>query len=226
MKRFIALAIGIFAALALIFIGAASMGWTDGARYAESIERIRSSGGAAVAGALIAGLLAADLLLPVPSSVLMTLSGALLGTWRGAAVSLAGALGSAVIGFGLCRRFGRGAFERAVGGGETARVESFFERYGVWAILLSRSVPMLTEAVSCLAGLSRMHWVPFLALSLAGTAPICLVYAWAGRRAGSVAGQGWAVLVAFAFPALGFALVRRFTHAPGRAAPPAERPPG
>lgn len=213
MKRWIAFAISLFALFALLYIGAASMGWTRDTLYRRWIEDVRAGGGSAPAAALLVGLLAADLALPVPSSVLMTLAGALFGVWRGTAVALTGAIGSAALGFGLCRRFGRRAFDRLIGA-ETARVEAFFRRYGVWAVLLSRSVPMLTEVVSCLAGLSRMPPGRFFALSLAGTFPVCWVYAWAGHRAGAEAGAGWAVLIAFALPALGFAAVRIARPAP------------
>ncbi len=208
MKRFVTLTVGIFALLAMIFLVASSQGWTEGARYEVFLARVRMGRGAWLAAVLIGGLLAADLVLPVPSSVLMVLAGALLGPWRGMAVSLAGAMAGALLGFGLCRRFGRRMFERFVGPAETERVGHFMKRYGVWAVLLSRSVPMLTEAISCIAGLSRMRWSSFAGLVLAGTAPICGVYAWAGHRAGSLAGQGGAVLLAFALPAAGFALAR------------------
>lgn len=209
--------------LTLLYAVAASQGWTDAARYEALISQARG-GGAWIAGALVAGLLAVDLLLPVPSSVLMTLAGTLLGPWRGAVTSFLGAMAGALIGFGLCRGFGRGVFERVVGERDAEQVERVMERYGVWAVLLSRSVPMLTEAVSCLAGLSRLRAATFVALAAAGTAPLCLVYAWAGYRAGSVAGQGWAVLLAFILPAAGFALVRRHQRATaGReAVPPPE----
>jgi membrane protein DedA with SNARE-associated domain len=87
-------------------------------------------------------------------------------------------------------------------------VSAFLERHGAWAILLSRSVPMLTEIVSGLAGLSRMRFPLFLALSAAGTLPICAVYAWAGARADALADWRVAVAVAFLIPAAGFGVIR------------------
>lgn len=207
MRRWIGLTLGLFAFFALVYVGAAAMGWTDAILYRNWVERWRGHG-LLLAAALLAGLLAADVFLPVPSSMLMTLAGALFGLWGGAAIALAGAMASAALGFGLCRLFGRRAFEKLIGT-NAGHVEAFFERHGVWAVLLSRSVPMLTEVVSCLAGLSRMSPARFFSLSLAGTAPLCGVYAWAGARAGAEAGAGWAVLLAFALPAAGFALVRR-----------------
>ncbi len=215
MRRLLGIALGLFLAMTLLYLAAESMGWTDEQRVRDALETIRASErGALLAAALLAALLAADLFLPVPSSLLMTLAGALFGIGAGAAISLAGAMGSALLGFGLCRRFGRPAFARLTGAQDAERIETFFRNTGAWAILLSRSVPMLTEIVSCLAGLSGMRARLFLALSLAGTAPVCLVYAWAGHTAGAQGGAGAAVLVAFLAPAAGFALLRALRRRP------------
>ena len=154
-------------------------------------------------------LLTLDLFLPIPSSILMILSGTLLGWPIGWLFSLVGAMGSAVLGFWMCRYWGKPVFDRIVGPGDTRRVTLFFERHGVWAILLSRSVPMLTEVISCLAGLSAMRFRLFLGVSLAGTAPLCLLYAWVGSRAIDQSAVGWAVILAFLFPAVGFFFYQR-----------------
>lgn len=209
MRRFAALVIGLLAAMTMLYLGAEAMGWTDGPRLARAFERLRATpGGPAAAGTVIAALLTFDLVLPVPSSVLMTLAGTCLGWPAGALVAFAGAMGSALLGFGLCRRFGRRAFERFVGEEDARRIGLFLERNGAWGILLSRSVPMLTETVSCVAGLTSMPWTTFTALSAAGTLPLCVVYAWAGSRPGAGAGMGWAVLLAFVLPAAGFGILR------------------
>ena len=152
-------------------------------------------------------LLTADLVLPIPSSIVMTLSGAFLGCLAGTAASFIGAMGSALLAFGLCRRYGQRAFEHMIAPPDAARIERFFQRHGAWGILLSRSVPMLTEVVSCMAGLSRLPWPHFVLLSAAGTLPVCLVYAWAGSH-GAHTGTGWALLIAFALPALALAILR------------------
>ncbi len=163
----------------------------------------------------IAGLLAGDLVLPIPSSLVMTLSGALLGAVVGSLVSLAGAMASALTGFALCRRWGHRSFSRLIGPRDTERVALFLDRYGSWAILLSRSVPMLTEVISCMAGLGRMKARRFIMLSLVGTFPVCVVYAFAGAAAQHAdAAVGWALFVAFIIPAAGFALVRRLHRRP------------
>lgn len=210
MKKFAGIAVGLFIVFTVTYLVAEHFGFTEEKFVTDHITALRDqSGTATLVGVVIGGLLAGDLFLPVPSSIVMTLSGFFLGTWLGAAVSFAGAMCSALLGFGLCRWFGQKAFSRLIGPDDTTRVTRFLERYGSWAIILSRSVPMLTEVMSCLAGLSLMSWREFIALSAAGTLPICLVYAWAGARTGQMSfGIGWAVAVAFVIPAIGFGIVK------------------
>lgn len=209
MRRILSIAVALFLCFTLLYAWAASRGWTDEAAWSQWLRGAsQGSAGRAGAAGLVVGLLAADLVLPVPSSVVMTLSGTFLGFAAGSLASFAGAMISALLGYALCRRFGRPMFERLTGPGEFDRVERFLRDYGSWAIVLSRSVPMLTEVMSCLAGLGGMNLPRFAALAAAGTLPICLVYAWAGAAGSDPAGVGWAVVLAFAIPALGFGFLR------------------
>lgn len=209
MKWLISIALSLFALFTLSYLLAEQAGWTDERWVSEQVLAIQERpGGTLLAGAVIASLLTLDLLFPVPSSILMILSGALLGFHSGWMVSLLGAMGSALIGFALCRTWGKPAFDRVVGSLDAERITRFFERHGVWAILLSRSVPMLTEIVSCLAGLSAMRFRLFFWVTLAGTWPLCIVYAWAGHRAVDQSAIGWAVVLAFVVPAVGLAIVK------------------
>lgn len=213
MKRFIAIAAVLFVLFTVSFLVAEHFGFTDEQYVLRQMTALRTdSGNSIVVGLVIWGLLAADLFLPVPSSVVMTLSGYFLGAWVGAGVSFAGAMFSALLGFGLCRRYGQKALARLAGEKDTERVAGFLETYGAWAIILSRSVPMLTEIMSCLAGLSLMSPLRFTLLSAAGTLPVCIVYAWAGAGSGKMSfGLGWAVVVAFALPAAGFGMMKLMT---------------
>lgn len=211
MKFLIGIVTGLFLVFTLMFAWAESRGLIEPGYVQGLFESVRQNpGGLVLVALLVAGLLAADLFLPVPSSVVMTLAGLFLGTAIGAMVSFAGAMASALIGFGLCRRFGQKAFTRMIGDKDTARIARLLDSYGMWAILLSRSVPMLTEVMSCVAGLGSVPPRRFLAVSAAGTLPICLVYAWAGAASGDPSGVRWAVLLAFVIPAAGFVAVRLF----------------
>ena len=214
MKWFVGIAVSLVVIFTLSFLLAESFGWMDQRVVTGWLESIRNSHNGSLPVALVIfGFLLGDLVLPVPSSVVMTLSGYLLGFFTGAAVAFAGSMASALLGFGLCRIFGRRAFVRLAGSGDTSRVERFMSRYGEWGIVLSRSVPMLTEVVSCLSGLSGMTFWRFVILSITGSLPICLVYAWAGSTSGAApTGIGWAILLAFVIPGVGFGIVRLVTR--------------
>jgi len=214
MKWFIGIAVSLVIIFTVSFLLAESFGLTDQRVVTEWLKTVREDHGGSLPVALVIfGLLCGDLFLPVPSSIVMTLSGYLLGFPFGAAVTFAGSMSSAVLGFGLCRLFGRKAFVRLADSGDTSRVERFMSRYGEWVIVLSRSVPMLTEVVSCLSGLSGMSFLRFFLLSVAGTLPICMVYAWAGSTSGGApTGMGWAVLLAFVIPGIGFGIMRLMTR--------------
>jgi uncharacterized membrane protein YdjX (TVP38/TMEM64 family) len=163
------------------------------------IENPGTSGAAAVVA-----LLALDVFLPVPSSVIMVLSGALFGVVPGAMLALVGSISGEWLGFELVRRYGQPMAAALIGEKEVPRFDRFFERHGVMAIVVTRPLPIVMETMSVVAGLSQMKRRTFLAASLAGTTPIVFVYAYAGavsREAGSlvpaavilaaVIGGGW-----------------------------------
>lgn len=141
------------------------------------------------AALVIVGLLAVDVFLPVPSSLVMVLSGAVFGVAWGAGLALVGSVGGEWLGFELVRRYGRSMAGRLVGESELATLSRFFDQFGTIAIIVSRPLPVVMETMSVVAGLSAMSRGAFLLASLIGTAPIAVVYAYAGavsREVGSV----------------------------------------
>jgi uncharacterized membrane protein YdjX (TVP38/TMEM64 family) len=157
---------------------------------------------------VIAGLLAADIVLPVPSSLVMVLSGAAFGTLPGAAVALAGSIGGEWLGFELVRRYGRRMSAALVGEQEVERLDGFFRQYGAAAIIITRPLPIVMETMSVVAGLSTMSRLTFLTSSLLGTAPIALVYAYAGAKSREVGNVLPAAVMLVALSAGGWLLYR------------------
>jgi 3-dehydroquinate synthase len=138
---------------------------------------------------VIVGLLAADIVLPVPSSLIMVLSGAAFGVVGGALLALTGSILGEWLGFELVRRFGRGFAARFVGDDEFRRFSAILQRHGALAVVFTRPLPIVMETMSVIAGLSSMTRATFLVASLIGTGPIVIVYAYAGaesRRLGSL----------------------------------------
>jgi uncharacterized membrane protein YdjX (TVP38/TMEM64 family) len=159
-----------------------------GVDLGAALERWLTHAGPGGAAAVVA-LLGADIFLPVPSSLVMILSGAAFGVWWGSLLALAGSIGGEWLGFELVRRYGRRASRHIVDDNDLLWIEQTFARHGIAAVIVSRALPIVMETVSVVAGLSAMSRGTFLWTSLAGTAPIVLVYAYSGavsREVGSV----------------------------------------
>lgn len=133
-------------------------------------------------GLLVVALLAADIGVPVPSSVVMVVSGVLFGGAVGGALSFTGAMASAWSGYELSRRFGRPLAARLAGADTLDDLETLFARHGIALVVATRALPIAMEAASLVAGLSRMRRAPYLVACAAGTAPVAWLYAYAGAR--------------------------------------------
>jgi uncharacterized membrane protein YdjX (TVP38/TMEM64 family) len=124
----------------------------------------------------IFALLASDVVLPVPSSIVSTAAGVLLGFWRGAAVVWVGMMGACLIGYALGAR-ASGAARRFVGEEGLRRAETLSRRYGDWTILVCRPVPVLAEASVIFAGLIRAPFTRFTWLTALSNLGIAVGYA-------------------------------------------------
>lgn len=140
--------------------------------------------GGVLAACLGVGLLIADVVLPVPSSLVMVAHGALFGVVLGTLLSLLGSLGAALFGFAIGRRGGR-FLERVVSPEERARAEYLLGRWGALAIIVTRPIPVLAETVAIMAGASSLGWSKLALASLAGSLPPALLYALTGAAVAS-----------------------------------------
>ena len=147
------------------------------AEFNAFAERItRTDTGLWLAAVSIFSLLALDIILPVPSSIVSTAAGVLLGFWRGAAVVWSGMMVGCLLGYALGRRVS-GAAGRFVGEDGLRRAESLVDRYGDWTIVMCRPVPVLAEASVVFAGLVRAPFGRFAALTALSNLGIALGYA-------------------------------------------------
>ena len=129
-----------------------------------------------LASTSIFGLLAFDVFLPVPSSIVSTAAGVLLGFWRGTAVVWAGMMVACVIGYALGAR-ASGLARRFVGEAGLERADRLLARYGDWTIVVCRPVPVLAEASVIFAGLVQQPFRHFVALTALSNLGIAAGYA-------------------------------------------------
>ena len=140
--------------------------------------------GGILAASLGVGLLIADVLLPVPSSLVMVAHGALFGVWVGTLLSLVGSVGAAMFGFAIGRRGGK-FLNRMVTPAEQARANQLLVRWGALAIIVTRPIPVLAETVAIMSGTSSLRWSTVVLASIAGSLPPALLYALTGAAVAS-----------------------------------------
>ena len=163
----------------------------------------------ATAAAIVFLCLLLDVILPIPSSIVMIVSGALFGTLSGGILSMAGSLAGNCLGFELTRKFGEDFLRRHVSAREMEHARKLLERFGPAAIILSRPVPVMMETLSLFAGALRMDRRVFLSASVAGTLPVCLLYAYAGAVSWQGGTLAPAIVAAVLLPAAGWVLLFR-----------------
>jgi uncharacterized membrane protein YdjX (TVP38/TMEM64 family) len=126
------------------------------------------------------GLLVADIALPIPSTIVMSALGATYGFWVGSLLSILGSMLAGLTAYGLARWAGRPAAIWIACEDSLVRTEELFARGGAWLVLTSRWLPILPEAVACLAGLARMPFRTFFWALTVGSVPLGLTFAWIG----------------------------------------------
>ena len=174
MKRYWTLFLGLIGLLLATFLVAQSAGLDLENLWGELREW--SPVAMAVLGI---GLLVVDVLLPVPSILVIIGMGHVFGTVIGAALSMAGMVMACLLAFGIGRS-GRNRIQRWVGPDEQARADALLARWGSTAIIISRPLPLLAEAVGVMAGASNMGWTAVTRAAAVGSAPVCFLYAGTG----------------------------------------------
>jgi membrane protein DedA with SNARE-associated domain len=139
--------------------------------------------------------------IPLPSEIIMPLAGwflvddrglgqqwLLLAAFCGALGNLIGSLIAYAVGaWGgrpLLLRYGRYVL---ITRHEVEQAERWFARYGDWAVLVSRVLPVVRTFISLPAGIARMNVWRFSILTFVGSFPWSLGLAWAGF----VLGENW-----------------------------------
>jgi uncharacterized membrane protein YdjX (TVP38/TMEM64 family) len=155
----------------------------------------------------IVGLLASDIFLPIPSSIVSTAAGVLLGFWRGTAAIWAGMMAACLLGYATGMR-ASGMARRFVGPDGLARVEALAEKYGDWTIALCRPIPVLAEASVIFAGLVQTPFRRFAALTAASNLGVAIGYAAVGAFSMTMDSFLFAFLGSLLLPAIAMAIAR------------------
>ena len=206
----------------LVFFGIAVVFTIPFLLWGEAFEAAFSAQGSrewlerygAWAWAAAIGLLMSDLVLPVPSTAVMSALGILYGPVLGGLIGAVGSFLAGTLAYVLCRLLGQRAARRLVGERDLERGRRFFARTGGWAVALSRWLPLLPEIIACLAGLTRMSAGRFFAALACGCLPMALVFAALGTA--GVQGLVVSALVPLALWPLASRMLRGPRRRPGQ----------
>ena len=132
---------------------------------------------------------------PISSEIVVPLGGALASQGKlnlvlvVAIASLANLTGS-LIAFWLTRRYGerivlsRAGRRLGLSRGHLRLANRFFGRFGLWAVLIGRLLPIVRTYISFPAGVSKIGYTRFVLATLAGAIPWNLALAYAGYKLG------------------------------------------
>jgi uncharacterized membrane protein YdjX (TVP38/TMEM64 family) len=183
--------------LAVVLASCATMPTPQGANDAVFLLKTFDAWAWAVGIALIW----ADLVLPVPQTVVIAALGIIYGTVLGGFLGSVGLITGGLLGYVLMLTSARQLLKRFVSPQFLARMNGLFEGSGAWAIVLTRSLPYsIPEAMVFLAGLAGMTMGKFTAALVVGSVPTAFAFA--------AIGAGWAdqpilaLVVSYVLPVL------------------------
>lgn len=172
-----------------------------GGQLADWLRGLSENPPAPVASfALVVALLSTDILLPIPSSVISTLSGWQLGWWWGGLATWCGMNLGAAAGFFVARIWGQPLALWFTREADLERARELNEQYGPALLVVTRAMPVLAEASVLMAGVHGMTWRRFLPAIALSNLGIAVAYAGFGDYAEQRQWLPFALGVAVAIP--------------------------
>ena len=164
-----------------------------------------------IVAAMVVGLLATDIFLPIPSSLVSTLAGWELGVWYGTVAAWVGMSLGAILGFAIARQWGGPLVAWLTRPADLERTARLVERYGPAILVIGRGVPVLAEASVLILGMHGLTWRQFLPPVLLSNLGLAVAYAAFGRFSQHYQLLPLALAVSIALPVLMAAAFRRWS---------------
>ncbi len=147
-------------------------------------------------------VLASDIILPVPSSIVMYTNGYVLGLFSGATLSLIALMIGSVVGYYLGKFTSMGIKSTS-----DIRTQTILSNYGALSILVTRGIPIISESISIVCGYNQLPFKQYFIMNLIGYIPLCLLYAFCGsigyNRDTFLISFGCSLLISAAFWVIG-----------------------
>lgn len=154
---------------------------------------------------------------PLPAFIITFANAGLFGWVKGALLSWSSAMVGAALCFFIARFFGRTVTEKLTSKYALESIDEFFDRYGEYAILISRLLPFISfDIVSYGAGLTSMSFWKFFIATGIGQLPATIVYSYiGGMLTGTTRTVVTGLLLLFAVSTLVFLLKKLWSDKKG-----------
>ncbi len=133
--------------------------------------------------------------IPLPSEIIMPFAGYLVaqGHFTLWGVATAGAIGcnlGSIVGYAMGQYGGRPIVEKygrylLIDAHDIDKADRFFAKYGDWAVLIGRLLPVIRTFIAFPAGVVRMPLLRFHIFTFVGSWPWCYGLAWIGMKLGN-----------------------------------------
>ncbi|MFX1276383.1 MAG: TVP38/TMEM64 family protein [Promethearchaeota archaeon] len=125
------------------------------------------------------------LLIPIPSEIVLLSTGMIWGIWGGSIMGIIGSMAAGLLCFYVSKKGGRPIAEKFVGEKAMKMADHFIEKYGIWAIIISRSLPFVAfDPISYVSGLVEMDVKKYSIGTFIGAIPRAIFWAWLGSLFG------------------------------------------
>ena len=122
-------------------------------------------------------------LLIIPSPLLIIISVLAFGPLWGSALAILSIVIASTIGFFIGKYIGQAFISRMIGDKKEKKLSFYVDRYGVWAVVITRMTPLLSnDAISFVSGILRMAYWKFIVATTAGITPLVVLIAWFGEN--------------------------------------------
>ncbi len=126
---------------------------------------------------------------PIPPDVFLPSLAGCHGALVVSLVATVGSLFGALVGYGLGFWGGNPLAQRFFGADRLARVHGYFEKWGVWAIIVAALTPIPFKVFTIAGGIARMSFMPFCVACFIGRLPRYLAVSYLGVGLWHMMGQ-------------------------------------
>lgn len=121
------------------------------------------------------------ILVPIPSELVLLSSGLIWGLLGGSILGIVGSMAAGVLTYYIAVLGGRPMMERFLGQENLEVLDTYIEKYGIFAIIAARAFPLMAfDPISYASGFLKINFRSYCIATFIGSIIRCIFYAWLG----------------------------------------------